>query len=110
MRKKSLKWVPQPKDWGPEKGAFLGASKGRTNWQGTAFSPCEAELKCTPGPPPGGSPGHPPFGGKRPRVPPLCRLLGGMSSTARFPFLKSLKERYDEDIADNRININKFSH
>ena len=38
-------------DWGPEKGAFLGASKGRTNWRQTAFSPCEAELKSHPGGP-----------------------------------------------------------
>ena len=61
FEKKSLKWVPQPKDWGPEKGAFLGASKGRTNWQGTAFSPCEAELKCTVLAPPGGGPKVPYF-------------------------------------------------
>ena len=50
----------KPKTGVLKKGPFWAASKGRTNWLLTAFSPCEAELNCTPRAPPGtGPPGRP---------------------------------------------------
>ena len=58
--KKSLKWVtPIPRLGSLKKGPFWAASKGRANWLLTAFSPCEAELNCTPRGPPGTPPGPP---------------------------------------------------
>ena len=42
-----------------KKGPFWAASKGRTNWRETAFSPCEAELNQPPRVPPRTPPGDP---------------------------------------------------
>ncbi len=60
--KKKFKVAVRPSKTGVlKKGPFWAASKGRTNWRETAFSPCEAELKCTPGGPPRTTPQKAPF-------------------------------------------------
>mgnify|MGYP003424969929 CR=1 FL=1 len=60
--KKKFKVAVRPSKTGVlKKGPFWAASKGRTNWRETAFSPCEAELKCTPRGPPGTPPKRPLF-------------------------------------------------
>ena len=52
-QKKKFKVGPRvPKTGVLKKRPFWAASKGRTNWRQTAFSPCEAELILHPRAPP----------------------------------------------------------